>query len=166
MNTSRVIIVLIILALVGLGGWWWYTHKGTAQEQLTGGDSTSTSTNQVQGQDVTVGTGTAATPGSIVTLEYVGALEDGTVFDSSEIQGQPLVFTLGVDPIIPGFQIGVNGMKVGGERILSIPPALAYGTEGLTSASGTVIVPGNATLLFQVKLLDVSAATNSATDTE
>ncbi|PIR82565.1 peptidylprolyl isomerase [Candidatus Kaiserbacteria bacterium CG10_big_fil_rev_8_21_14_0_10_59_10] len=110
---------------------------------------------QVQGQDIVVGEGAEAVPGMVVAIEYIGALEDGTIFDSSEAQGQPLVFTLGVDPLIPGFQIGVNGMREGGRRIVSIPPELAYGAEGVVDAEGNVLIPANATLIFEIQLLAV-----------
>ncbi|MCR4325382.1 MAG: FKBP-type peptidyl-prolyl cis-trans isomerase [Patescibacteria group bacterium] len=114
---------------------------------------------QVQGQDVTVGTGAEATPGSVVSVLYTGTLPDGTVFDSSEAHGnEPLVFTLGEQGLLPGFQIGINGMKVGGERLLSIPPSLAYGAQDVTDADGNVIIPANSTLIFSVKLINVEDA--------
>ena len=104
---------------------------------------------QVQGQEVTVGTGAEAKPGTTVTVDYVGKLADGTVFDSSIDRKQPLVFTLGAPGIIPGFQVGVNGMKVGGERLLSIPPSLGYGDQQVGA------IPPNSTLIFDVKLIKV-----------
>ncbi|MBI5004391.1 FKBP-type peptidyl-prolyl cis-trans isomerase [Candidatus Kaiserbacteria bacterium] len=114
---------------------------------------------QVQAQDVTVGTGTEATPGSTVAVLYVGKLPDGTVFDSSEAHNnEPLTFTLGAQGLIPGFQIGVNGMKEGGERLMAIPPALGYGTQDVKDASGKVIIPANSTIVFDVKLVKVTAA--------
>jgi len=110
----------------------------------------------VQVQDITVGTGTGATPGTQVSVLYVGRLEDGTIFDSSEAYGnEPLIFVLGDPGLIPGFQIGVNGMRVGGERIISIPPSLGYGDEGVRDSDGNLIVPPNSTLIFNVSLEDV-----------
>lgn len=160
MNTRTIIIGIIILAILGVGAWYVMQQKETpapAQQQTAAQD-------QVQGQDITVGTGTEATPNTIVSVLYVGKLQDGTVFDSSEAHGnQPLVFTLGVDQLIPGFQIGVNGMKVGGERYLSIPPSLGYGAQDVKDGSGKVVIPANSTLLFSVKLIDVKPAPAATT---
>ncbi|MBI5456516.1 FKBP-type peptidyl-prolyl cis-trans isomerase [Candidatus Kaiserbacteria bacterium] len=114
---------------------------------------------QVQGQDVTVGTGAEATPGSQVSVTYEGRLQDGTVFDSSAAHNdEPLVFVLGAQGLIPGFQIGVNGMKVGGERMILIPPSLGYGAQEIKDASGKVIIPANSPIVFNVKLIKVEPA--------
>lgn len=122
-------------------------------------DSASSTANQVQGQDVTIGTGAEAKPGAVVSVLYVGKLPDGTVFDSSEAHNnEPLTFTLGQQGLIPGFQIGVNGMKEGGERYLAIPPALGYGTQDVKDDKGNVIIPANSTLLFDVRLVKVEPA--------
>ncbi|HXK38581.1 MAG TPA: FKBP-type peptidyl-prolyl cis-trans isomerase [Candidatus Paceibacterota bacterium] len=110
----------------------------------------------MQGQEVKVGTGEEAKPGAVVTVDYVGKLTDGTVFDSSVARKEPLVFTLGAEGIIPGFQIGVNGMKVGGQRLLAIPPSLGYGAQQVGA------IPPNSTLIFEVTLLKVAAAPAAA----
>lgn len=155
MSTRIIVIGIIILALVGVGAWYVMQNKTEQQPQ----QPAQAQQDQVQGQDVTVGTGAEATPNSVVSVLYVGKLSDGTVFDSSEAHGnQPLVFTLGVDQLIPGFQIGVNGMKVGGERLLSIPASLGYGAQDVKDASGKVVIPANSTLIFDVKLVDVKPA--------
>lgn len=119
------------------------------QQQQQNQQATSTSTPEVQGQEVKVGTGAEAVPGARVYVEYVGQLTNGTVFDSSQNQGKPLDFVLGDPGIIPGFQIGVRGMRVGGERIIAIPPELAYGNQQV----GTI--PPNSTLIFQLRLVKV-----------
>lgn len=100
-------------------------------------------------QDVVVGTGTEATPGKMITAHYTGVLEDGTVFDSSIPRGVPFEFPLGEGRVIKGWDQGIEGMKVGGKRILVIPPELGYGSAGVGP------IPPNATLIFQVELLDV-----------
>lgn len=163
MSGKAIAIWVVVIIIVVLGGWYLYTKTATpAVPTTTTQTSTSSSTPQVQAQDVTVGTGTQAVPGDVVSVLYVGKLSDGTVFDSSSAHGnQPLSFTLGAQGLIPGFQIGVNGMKVGGERVMSIPPALGYGTQAVTDASGTVIIPANSTLLFDVKLINVKAGTST-----
>ena len=90
---------------------------------------------------------------------YEGRLEIGTVFDSSTAHNnQPLVFVLGAQGIIPGFQIGVNGMREGGERTFTIPSSLGYGATDVKDASGNVVIPANSTLVFSVKLVEVSDA--------
>lgn len=105
---------------------------------------------ELTGTDVVVGIGTEATPGSRVTVNYVGMLPDGTVFDASSRHGQPFTFTLGAGEVIKGWDIGVQGMKEGGKRRLIVPPADGYGSQG----AGDVIPP-NATLIFDVELLQV-----------
>src|SRR3989344_7020961 len=108
--------------------------------QVCGGGMTTEPSTQVQAQDVIVGTGKEATPGSKVSVTYTGKLTNGTVFDSTATHGnQPLVFSLGAQGLIQGFQIGVNGMREGGERLVSIPSSLGYGSEDVKDNSGKVI---------------------------
>ncbi len=101
-------------------------------------------------EDLKVGTGAEAKPGMMVKVHYTGWLTDGTKFDSSVDRGQPFVFSLGAGQVIKGWDEGVAGMKVGGKRKLTIPPELGYGRAG---AGG--VIPPNATLIFDVELLDV-----------
>jgi len=102
--------------------------------------------------DLKVGTGATATNGKTVTVHYTGWLaSNGKKFDSSVDRGQPFMFELGAGHVIKGWEEGVAGMKVGGKRQLRIPPELGYGARG---AGG--VIPPNATLLFDVELLDVS----------
>jgi len=104
--------------------------------------------------DVKVGSGTPATAGKVVTVRYTLWLADGTLIGSSEYQGSPLTFALGKGVVIQGLDQGVVGMRVGGIRWLTIPPALAYGSAGEISQSGPAIPP-NSTLVFVVELLGV-----------
>ncbi len=101
-------------------------------------------------ENVVTGTGAEATAGKKVSVHYTGWLTDGTKFDSSKDRGQPFPFTLGAGQVIPGWDKGVAGMKVGGKRKLTIPSQLAYGERG---AGG--VIPPNATLVFEVELLKV-----------
>ncbi len=102
-------------------------------------------------EDVTVGDGPVATSGSTVRAHYVGvAHSTGEEFDSSWGRGAPLDFRLGVGQVIQGWDQGIEGMRVGGRRMLVIPPHLAYGDRG----AGSVIAPGE-TLIFVVDLVDV-----------
>jgi FKBP-type peptidyl-prolyl cis-trans isomerase FkpA len=100
--------------------------------------------------DDQVGTGTEAQAGKTVSVHYTGWLLDGTKFDSSRDRNQPFSFPLGGGQVIKGWDEGVAGMKVGGKRTLVIPPDLGYGARG---AGG--VIPPNATLKFEVELLDV-----------
>ncbi len=101
-------------------------------------------------QDIKEGTGKTAENGDQVTVNYVGTLTNGTVFDSSIAKNQPFTFTIGAGQVIKGWDLGVAGMKVGGERKLVIPPSLGYGSSGMGP------IPPNATLDFTVDLLKIS----------
>ena len=100
--------------------------------------------------DILTGDGDEASAGKTVTVNYTGTLENGTQFDTS-IGRAPFSFPLGAGRVIKGWDEGVAGMKVGGKRKLTIPPELGYGSRG----AGNVI-PANATLIFEVELLNVN----------
>lgn len=104
----------------------------------------------LQYTDLEVGTGDEASAGQTVVVHYRGTLEDGSQFDASYDRGQPFSFPLGAGRVIKGWDEGVQGMKVGGKRKLVIPPDLGYGARG---AGG--VIPPNATLIFEVELLEV-----------
>ena len=147
-------IIVWVVGIVVVAGVAYYGYKWNAAKQQAPANTQAAAgatPEQVQGQDIKVGTGDEAKPGMRVTVEYTGKLSDGTVFDTS-VGKAPLVFILGAPGIIPGFQVGVNGMKVGGERYLAIPPSLAYGAQKVND------VPANSTLIFDVKLLKVESA--------
>lgn len=105
----------------------------------------------LQYEDTIEGNGPSPQPGQRVTVHYVGKLTDGTKFDASTDRGQPFTFTIGQGQVIKGWDEGVMTMKVGGKRTLTIPPDLGYGARG---AGG--VIPPNATLVFDVELLDVA----------
>jgi FKBP-type peptidyl-prolyl cis-trans isomerase FkpA len=103
-------------------------------------------------EDQVVGNGETATSGQTVSVHYTGWLESGNKFDSSKDRGEPFNFPLGEKKVIAGWDEGIVGMKVGGKRRLTIPPHLGYGARG---AGG--VIPPNATLIFEVELLDIAA---------
>src|SRR6184192_3699804 len=109
-----------------------------------------TTSSGLQYVDLTIGIGATAEAGQTVTVHYTGWLENGNKFDSSVDRGQPFSFPLGAGRVIKGWDEGVAGMKVGGKRTLVIPPELGYGARGAPGA-----IPPNATLKFEVELLDV-----------
>jgi FKBP-type peptidyl-prolyl cis-trans isomerase len=104
--------------------------------------------------DTKIGDGATARAGNKVSVHYTGWLSDngakGKKFDSSFDRGQPLPFTLGAHQVIAGWEEGVSGMKVGGKRTLTIPPELGYGARGFGA-----VIPPNATLIFDVELVQV-----------
>jgi FKBP-type peptidyl-prolyl cis-trans isomerase FkpA len=119
-------------------------------------DSTTTASGLAY-EDITLGGGPAARAGQEVTVHYTGWLHDpgapkqrGRKFDSSKDRNDPFRFDLGAGMVIAGWDEGVQGMQVGGTRVLTIPPELGYGASG---AGG--VIPPNATLVFEVELLGV-----------
>ncbi len=114
----------------------------------------NTTASGLQYEDTNVGTGATASPGRKCVMHYTGWLwvndAKGSKFDSSRDHGSPFTFKLGAGQVIRGWDEGVSGMKVGGKRTLLIPPGLGYGARG---AGG--VIPPNATLLFEVELVDV-----------
>lgn len=113
-----------------------------------------TTASGLQYEDTVVGSGPEAGAGQSVTVHYTGWLWNdgvkGAKFDSSKDRGDPFDFDLGAGMVIRGWDEGVQGMKVGGTRLLVIPPQLGYGARG---AGG--VIPPNATLMFEVELLGV-----------
>ena len=110
----------------------------------------STPVTSLQIEDTKIGSGAEAQPGQMVSVHYTGTLMDGTKFDSSRDRNEPFEFRLGAGNVIPGWDQGVKGMKVGGTRKLTIPPSLAYGSRGYSP-----VIPPNAALKFDIELLGV-----------
>lgn len=101
-------------------------------------------------EDIKIGDGIEVKSGDTVVMHYTGTLENGTKFDSSVDRNQPFETQIGVGQVIKGWDQGVPGMKIGGKRKLTIPSELGYGSAG---AGG--VIPPNATLIFEVELLDI-----------
>jgi len=113
-------------------------------------EQTMTTESGLKYLDMTVGTGRLAELGDTASVHYTGWLADGKKFDSSVDRKEPFSFRLGAGQVIKGWDEGVMGMKIGGKRKLTIPPQLGYGARG---AGG--VIPPNATLTFDVELLDL-----------
>ena len=113
-------------------------------------ENMETTPSGLQYHDVKVGTGASPNTGQTAVVHYTGWLLDGKKFDSSKDRGQPFTFAVGRGQVIKGWDEGVATMKVGGTRILMVPPELGYGARG---AGG--VIPPNATLKFEVELLEI-----------
>lgn len=173
---KNVLITIIVIAVVVVGIWL-FMKKGSdnlavnspsaspeASATLAVSPSPTTSPKIVKSQtladglkidDEVIGTGATAKAGQTATVNYTGWLSNGTKFDSNVDPAfghvQPFSFQLGQGQVIQGWDEGVAGMKVGGKRILTIPPAIGYGAAG----AGNGVIPPNATLTFEVELLSV-----------
>ena len=151
-------LVLIIIIVIGIiffvFGQQWFSFLGAVgnlDQFLTPDKSMEQKQQFPEGllvQDVKIGDGAEAISGTVLTVHYVGTLPDGTKFDSSRDRNQPFQFVLGAGQVIEGWDKGFAGMKVGGIRKLAIPPELSYG-----KVAGHPLE--NATLIFEVELLDV-----------
>ncbi len=138
----------VALVIVIVGGLIWF---GVSYNNGSSINVKTTMANLII-KDVAVGTGAEAQNGDLVTVNYVGTLDDGTKFDSSYDRNKAFSFPLGVGQVIKGWDLGVLGMKIGGKRDLTIPPELGYRASGIGS------IPPNATLHFTVELLSVQKA--------
>jgi FKBP-type peptidyl-prolyl cis-trans isomerase FkpA len=134
------------------------SNGAPAQDEMSGTtpNQPATSTmalnaSELQLTDVSPGLGVTAEKGDTVTVNYVGALTDGKVFDASANHGSDgFTFELGAGKVIRGWDQGIVGMKEGGKRVLVIPPALAYGDQAIGN-----VIPANSTLVFEVELIKV-----------
>jgi FKBP-type peptidyl-prolyl cis-trans isomerase len=148
------VILLVMAFLVGACG-------SDDAADTAAGDSCDTSaevevTEGLTYQEIECGEGDEAAAGDLVSVHYTGTLEDGTEFDSS-VGGDPFEFTIGAAQVIEGWEQGIPGMRVGGKRELTIGPDLAYGDAG---AGG--VIPPNATLIFEVELVEILPEPTSA----
>lgn len=159
-HSSRYLIAaLVLLALGGMAGCSSPAPASTPAEapaeqpaaQEPAAPPVTADVTELKIEDLKVGTGAEAVKGKTVSVHYTGWLTDGTKFDSSVDRGQPFEFALGQGQVISGWDEGVAGMKVGGKRKLTIPPAMGYGEQG----AGNGAIPPGATLVFDVELLGV-----------
>jgi len=130
---------------------WGCSHKAGGSGSSADSKKSAPAAGGLVVDDVKPGEGAIATKGKTVSVHYTGRLTDGTKFDSSYDRGQPIDFPLGGGVVIKGWDQGIEGMKVGGKRKLTIPPDLAYGARGTPGGP----IPPNATLVFDVELVGV-----------
>lgn len=155
--TKTVLAYVLILIFIGLGVWLFVRKSNdTPEDVIISTTTTPTPTpenqsikmdNGLEIQDLKMGTGAEARSGQALTVNYLGTLADGTKFDSSYDRGEPFQFVLGAGQVIQGWDLGLVGMKIGGKRKLTIPPALGYGSRSVGP------IPADSTLIFEVELL-------------
>lgn len=151
MNKQFFLALAIFAALIA-GGYFLAKNptKSVNQAKKPSATALQTPANQeLKIEDTKMGDGPEAQAGKTVKVHYVGTLANGQKFDSSRNTGQPFEFVLGAGQVIPGWDKGVAGMKVGGVRKLTIPPDMAYGSQDLG------VIPPNSTLNFEIELLEV-----------
>lgn len=150
------IIIVVMVAFIGVASFLLDKRQDTpaAENLINTNNVVKTNMGQTKELEITdevIGTGEIAKAGDIVTVNYVGSLMNGTVFDASKNHGDTgFSFTLGVGQVIKGWDQGVSGMKVGGKRKLVIPSDLAYGDQAVGG-----VIPANSDLVFEVELLKV-----------
>jgi len=149
MNTRNIIIILVTIFAV-IVAIYFIWNKNAKQPELAPATTTMLAAPQTTKMEKQGVQGAIAKKGDTVSAHYVGTLENGTKFDSSVDRGTPFEFSLGAGQVIPGWDIGVEGMKVGEVRRLGIPSALAYGSRGAGEA-----IPPNSNLIFEVQLLGI-----------
>jgi peptidylprolyl isomerase len=137
-------LIILLMTVVAFGA----VVQDEANDESGFGDITTPS--GLRYRETEIGDGLSPEKGQMVVVHYTGWLPDGTKFDSSVDRGQPFSFQIGIGRVIKGWDEGVMSMKVGGKRMLFIPPELGYGSRG----AGNVIPP-NAPLIFEVELLDI-----------
>ncbi|TLY23965.1 MAG: FKBP-type peptidyl-prolyl cis-trans isomerase [Nitrospirae bacterium] len=145
---QRLILFSSLLSLLGLTVFTFAEEKKMNSNEAAG--QVVTTESGLQYLDLVVGTGRQAKRGDTATVHYIGWLADGKKFDSSVDRKEPFSFRVGAGQVIKGWDEGVGTMKVGGKRKLTIPPQLGYGTRGAGH-----IIPPNATLTFDVELLEL-----------
>jgi FKBP-type peptidyl-prolyl cis-trans isomerase FkpA len=143
-------IALLIIGLILIGGF--YVFSVNIDNNFLKGDITeSIKNNMLEIETIVEGSGVESKVGDSLTVHYTGMLEDGTKFDSSVDRGTPFNFILGIGQVIEGWEKGMEGMKVGEKRKLTIQPEYAYGERGVPG-----VIPPNATLIFEVELLEIN----------
>jgi len=149
LNNMNKKITLLIIGLILIGGF--YVFSVNIDNNFLKGDMTeSIKNNMLEIETIVEGSGTEAKVGDNLTVHYTGMLEDGTKFDSSVDRGTPFNFVLGMGQVIEGWEKGMEGMKVGEKRTVTIPYYLAYGATGRSPT-----IPPRAKLVFELELIEI-----------
>jgi len=155
MQKNILIVFIIVLILLTVGAYFvFFSGQAQPNQQNQQNQQELPESFDIQGMKVEIlkeGSGIVAKTGDVVTVNYVGTLTDGSKFDSSIDRNQPFQFILGQSRVIQGWELGVSGMKVGEKRRLTIPPELGYGSNGFPP-----VIPPNATLIFEIDLLEIN----------
>ena len=147
---NNIIIILIVIVIIIAGVFIWQNQNKKSNELADEKIDEKIESNELKIEVLKEGTGKEAENGDNVSVHYTGTLKDGTKFDSSLDGGTPFVFALGIGQVIQGWDLGVLGMKIKEQRKLTIPPELGYGKKGKPG-----VIPPNATLIFEVELLEI-----------
>jgi FKBP-type peptidyl-prolyl cis-trans isomerase len=155
MNKKVVSTIAIVVGVVALISFTSFMRPNTSAAPASVIEGINPISNQMNTEETNKVEGVAAN-GDVVFVHYTGKLEDGKVFDSSIPRGEPFAFILGAGMVIPGWEKGLLGMKIGEKKTLTIAPEDAYGATGVKHPqTGEVIIPANATLIFDVELVDI-----------
>jgi FKBP-type peptidyl-prolyl cis-trans isomerase len=146
-------IVFVAYTLFGANIMSLFQQNSMSENSVATAETGTRSAGGVIINDVTIGQGAEVKSGQLVSVNYILSLSDGTVIQNSKDFGQPFKFTLGAGQVIPGWEQGFAGMKIGGVRTIIIPPELAYGSQ----QQGPI--PANSTLIFTIELLDTTSVT-------
>ena len=149
MSKNFLLILGCCILFLGVFIYFIFGFNQTSQKATPSTQPTQAQAQELQIEDIQVGTGPEVKSGDTISIDYKGTLPDGTVFDSSYKRGQPFETQIGVGQVIKGWDEGVIGMQVGGKRKLVIPPAMGYGEQDM----GTI--PANSTLIFEVELKEI-----------
>jgi FKBP-type peptidyl-prolyl cis-trans isomerase len=155
---KKLLIVLVLAIIIGIivFFYWRSQVKAPTSSEISSNLNKATSSAQlpdtISVEVLKPGFGAAARDGDVVTVNYIGYLPNGKVFDSSYSRGTPFSFTLGSENIIKGWNLGILGMKVGEKIKLTIPPDLGYGSSG----AGNGLIPPNSSLIFEIELLKIN----------
>ncbi len=147
------ILLYIVIGAIVYGAiyYFFFMNKGGYNYQSNNTNINNYMVKNMKVEILKEGSGEASKIGDKVTVDYVGTLTDGTKFDSSIDRGTPFSFVLGENRVIQGWELGLLGMQVGEKIRLTIPPELAYGSQGVSGA-----IPPNATLIFEIDLLKIN----------
>ncbi len=147
---SKNVLIILFCILLGAIGVYLLLGEESGEVNQNNNEEIIMQNEELKTEVLEAGDGDEVVGGEVVTVHYVGMLEDGTLFDSSVERGMPFTFTVGAGQVIQGWDEGLIGMKIGEKRKLTIPSEMGYGERGAG------VIPPNATLIFEVELLEIN----------